>query len=68
MTRTAVATGDYPDEWEWVSTAEAARMLGVTPRTLYRWIDAGLLTAHRFGRVVRLRRDDVLRMRDAGLP
>ena len=43
------------DETEWLSTQEAARRLGITPRTLYRFIDHGELPAYRFGRVIRLR-------------
>jgi excisionase family DNA binding protein len=68
MTKTAVATGDHPDGSEYVSTAEAARMLGVTPRTLYRWIDDGTLSAYRFGRIVRLRRAEVERFGDEWSP
>ncbi|TML19140.1 MAG: helix-turn-helix domain-containing protein [Actinobacteria bacterium] len=44
------------DEVQWMSTAEAARRLGITPRTLYRFIDEGQLPAYRFGRVIRLKR------------
>jgi putative molybdopterin biosynthesis protein len=43
----------------WLSTAEAARYLGITPRTLYRFIDQGQLPAYRFGRVIRLKQADV---------
>ncbi len=43
----------------WLSTAEAARYLGITPRTLYRFIDQGQLPAFRLGRVIRLRQEDV---------
>ena len=35
-------------------------MLGITPRTLYRFIDSGDLPAYRFGRVIRLRRPEVV--------
>ena len=38
------------DETDWLSTQEAARRLGITPRTLYRFIDHGELPAYRFGR------------------
>jgi excisionase family DNA binding protein len=62
MTRTAVAT--EPGDNEWMSTADAARLLGVTPRTLYRLIDGEELAAHRFGRVIRIRRGDVERLRE----
>src|SRR3954454_19451065 len=43
----------------WLSTAEAANRLGITPRTLYRFIDEGQLAAYRFGRVIRLKTTDV---------
>lgn len=43
----------------WLSTAEAASRLGITPRTLYRFIDEGQLAAYRFGRVIRLKTADV---------
>ena len=46
-------------EIEWLSTQEAARRLGITPRTLYRFIDHGELPAYRFGRVIRLRAHEV---------
>jgi len=46
-------------EVEWLSTQEAARRLGITPRTLYRFIDLGDLSAYRLGRVIRLKADDV---------
>lgn len=44
---------------EWLNTAESARRLGVTPRTLYRFIDDGQLPAYRFGRVIRLKESEV---------
>lgn len=43
----------------WLSTAAAASRLGVTPRTLYRFIDEGQLPAYRFGRVIRLKEAEV---------
>jgi excisionase family DNA binding protein len=43
----------------WLSTQEAARRLGVTARTLYRFIDQGDLPAYRLGRVIRLTLQDV---------
>lgn len=43
----------------WISTAEAARRLGVTPRTVYTFIDKGELTAFRMGRVIRVRERDL---------
>ena len=43
----------------WLSTAEAAKRIGVTSRTLYRLINAGDVVAYRFGRVIRLKVVDV---------
>ena len=47
------------DEINWLSTGDAARRLGVTTRTLYRFLDEGELPGYRFGRVIRLKADDV---------
>ncbi len=33
----------------WLSTAVAAERIGITPRTLYRFIDQGEVPAYRFG-------------------
>ena len=44
---------------KWLSTAEAARYLGITSRTLYRFIDEDQIPGYRFGRVIRLKQDDV---------
>lgn len=41
------------------SVARTARWLGVTERSVYRWIDAGKLRALHAGRAVRLHPDDV---------
>lgn len=46
-------------EIEWLSTKEAARRLGITPRTLYRLIDEGQLPAYKMGRVIRLQATEV---------
>jgi excisionase family DNA binding protein len=51
----AAPTGDIA----WLSTKAAAERLGVTPRTLYRFIDEGQLPGYRFGRVIRLQQADV---------
>lgn len=48
-----------PEDIEWLSTAESARRLGLTVRTLYRMIDEGKIPAYRFGRVIRLMGADV---------
>lgn len=47
------------DDINWLSTQAAARRLGITPRTLYRFIDHGDLPAYRFGRVIRLKAHEV---------
>jgi excisionase family DNA binding protein len=44
---------------EWMSSGEAAEVLGLRTRTLNRLIDEGQIPAYRFGRVIRLRRDEV---------
>ncbi len=55
-TESASPTGP---EWVWLGTTEAAQRLGITTRTLYRFIDQGNLEAYRFGRVIRLKQGDV---------
>ncbi len=47
------------EQIRWMSTKEAAERLGVTLRSLYRFIDEGALPAFKFGRVIRLKADDV---------
>ena len=44
---------------QWLSTKEAAERLGITLRSLYRFIDEGDLVAYKFGRVIRLQERDV---------
>lgn len=44
---------------EWLSVAQAARLLGVTDHTIYKLINRGQLTAFRIGRSYRTRPDDV---------
>lgn len=50
-------------EWDrdplWVSTTEAARLLGVTSRTVYGFIDDGSLPAYRMGRKIQVLAADV---------
>ena len=43
----------------WMSSKDAAQRIGITPRTLYRFIDEGQIPAYRIGRVIRLQRSDV---------
>ncbi len=47
------------DQLRWMSTRETAERLGITLRTLYRFIDEGQIAAYKFGRVIRLKGDDV---------
>lgn len=48
-----------PETTKWLSTKEAAEMLGVTSRTVYRFIDEGDLPAYKFGRVIRVKATDL---------
>ena len=43
----------------WMSTRETSDRLGVTLRTLYRFIDEGQIAAYKLGRVIRLKESDV---------
>lgn len=43
----------------WLSTKDACQRLGVTLRTLYRFIDEGRLTAYQMGRVIRIQEPDI---------
>ena len=47
------------EQIHWLSTKEASERLGITLRSLYRFIDEGELAAYKFGRVIRLKADDV---------
>ncbi len=49
----------------WLSTKDAAQRLGITLRSLYRFIDEGDLVAYKFGRVIRLQQNDVERFIEA---
>ena len=44
---------------DWLSTEDTARRLGLTTRTIYRFVDIGQLPAYRFGRVFRFKASDV---------
>jgi len=48
-----------PEQIRWMSTRETAEQLGVTLRTLYRFIDEGQIAAYKLGRVIRLKEQDV---------
>jgi len=53
------------DRVQWLSTKQAAARLGVALRSLYRFIDEGELVAYKFGRVIRLKEEDVERFIDS---
>lgn len=44
---------------DWLGTAAAAAYIGVTTRTLYRFINDGAIPAYKLGRVIRIRRTDL---------
>ena len=48
-----------PTPIQWMSSGEAAEFLGITPRTLMKFINSGSLPGYRFGRVIRLKATDV---------
>jgi len=52
-------TDEAREAISWLSTKEAAERLGVTLRSLYRFIDEGGVPAYKFGRVIRLKEADV---------
>lgn len=47
------------DRIVWLSTKECCERLGVTVRTLYRFIDEGQLPAYQMGRVIRVQEADL---------
>jgi excisionase family DNA binding protein len=54
--------GTIVDE-EYITVAEAAGLLRVSPSTIWRWIDQGVLPAYRIGqRRIRLKRVDLARV------
>ena len=53
------------EQINWLSTKDAAERLGITLRSLYRFIDEGDLVAYKFGRVIRIQETDVDRFIEA---
>ena len=49
----------------WLSTKECCERLGVTVRTLYRFIDEGQLPAYQMGRVIRVQETDLMAFIDS---
>jgi excisionase family DNA binding protein len=54
-----VESSGTPQPIRWMSTRDACERLGVTLRTLYRFIDEGQLPAYKMGRVIRLQSSDI---------
>jgi excisionase family DNA binding protein len=50
---------DWTREPLWLSTTEAGRRLGVTPRTVYSFINDGSLPGYRIGRKIQVLAADV---------
>jgi excisionase family DNA binding protein len=49
-----------PEEDVWINIGQAAGRIGVTPKSIYNWINDGSLPAVRIGRnVIRIRKSDV---------
>ncbi len=47
-------------ERDFYSVAQAARLLGVSPSTIWRWIDAARLPAYRVGpKNIRIKKEDL---------
>ena len=47
------------EQTQWLGTSAAAKRLGITTRTLYRFIDEGMIDAYRMGRVIRVKAADI---------
>ena len=47
------------EETDWLGTKDASARLGITLRSLYRFIDEGDLPAYKFGRVIRIKVADI---------
>ena len=53
------------DSQDSITVQQAARLLSVSPRTVWRAVAAGSLPVRRVGRTTRLLREDLLRVRTA---
>jgi excisionase family DNA binding protein len=47
---------------EFYSVKEVARLFKLSPRTVWRWIESGMIVPHRLGRVVRISRAEIDRL------
>lgn len=52
-------SSDAPAPISWMSSKDAADYLGVSNRTLYKFVNSGQLPGYQFGRVFRFRRDEL---------
>ena len=48
-----------PIDTQFITIAEAAELLGVSQRTLYRWMRRGYLRCFRVGNITRIQRKDL---------
>lgn len=48
-----------------LKVSDVARRLCVSERSVFRWIEAGKLRAHRFGKALRISKDDLEAFLDA---
>ena len=60
MTSQSALTQKLTPMSRFFSIGEVARNLGVSTRTVQRWIASGELIAHRFGRTVRIAESDLI--------
>ena len=51
--------GDDSGPVIWIGTAEAAVLLGLSPRELYRLLNEARIPSYRVGRLIRLKRVDI---------
>ncbi len=47
------------DTEQWVSVEQVARHLDVKPDTVYKWLDRGVMPAHKVGRLWRFRLSEI---------
>jgi excisionase family DNA binding protein len=62
-----LATPSKQREEEFVSTARAAEVVGVSQRTIQHWIDFGDVSAIRIGKTYRVSRDSLLEFLQEGM-
>ena len=59
-TRSNISVAVRRSERNYYTVSEAAEVLGVSPSTIWRWIDAGRLPAYRVGlRSIRIKKEDL---------